>query len=356
MEERDLCRRGDMGRMKHWVCFFREKRVTAVLYFSTVFLFLAVGGLYHMEDFPKLLYAALLTLVPWGAVGIWRGIAYVGRCRKLEAAARHYEQSGELLLGELREGIGTLWEELAELLETVSSTQEAERGEREAEAADRNDYYLMWTHQIKTPIAAMKLLLENCEERDRNSFFMREELFKIEQYVEMVLTFQRLESLSSDLVLREYDLYEILKQTVKRFSVLFINKGLGLELQKMQIKILTDEKWFGFCVGQMLSNSIKYTKQGRITVRAKSEKESAVLCVEDTGIGICPEDLPRIFERGFTGCNGRMDEKSTGIGLYLCSRIFGHLGIEVQVDSEVGKGTRIFLRIPVRKESGQGRF
>ncbi len=332
--------------MRYWIRFLKEKRVTAALYFITLFLFLAVGGLYHIENFPKLWYAALLTLIFWGAAGIWRGAAYVGRCRKLEATARHYEQSSELLTGGLREEKETLWEELLNLLETVSAAQQAERGEWEAKAADRNDYYLMWTHQIKTPIAAMKLLLENGEERDKNSFYMREELFKIEQYVEMVLTFQRLESLSSDLVLREYDLYEILKQTVKNFSVLFINKGLSLELQEMQFRVLSDEKWLGFCVGQLISNSVKYTKHGCITIQAKEEMERVILCVEDTGIGIRSEDLPRIFERGFTGCNGRMDEKSTGIGLYLCHRIFEHLGITIRVESAVDRGTKIFLGIP----------
>ncbi|MCM1542519.1 MAG: sensor histidine kinase [Blautia sp.] len=327
----------------------REKRVAAALYFITVLLFLAVGGLYHIENFPKLLYGAVLTLVFWGAAGIWKGTAYVRRCRKLEEIVRHYEQSGELLTEGLREEGGALWEELLELLESVSAAQRAERGEWGAKAADCNDYYLMWTHQIKTPIAAMKLLLENGEEGNKNSFFMREELFKIEQYVDMVLTFQRLESLSSDLVLKEYDLYEILRQTVRNFSILFINRGLSLDLQEMHVKVLTDEKWLGFCIGQLISNSVKYTRQGSVTIRAGEEEECAILCVEDTGIGIRPEDLPRIFERGFTGYNGRMDERSTGIGLYLCHRIFGHLGIAVQAESQVGAGTRMTLRIPVRK-------
>lgn len=339
--------------MRFWIRYLKEKRVAAALCFSTVLLFLTVGGLYHIENFPKLLYAALLTLILWGTVGVWRGIVYVGLCRKLESAQRHYEQAGELLTESLREGNDTLREDMLDLLETVSAAQQAEQAAWEAKEADRNDYYLMWTHQIKTPIAAMKLLLENGGERDRTSFIMREELFKIEQYVEMVLTFQRLESLSSDLVLKECDLYELLKQTVRSFSVLFINKGLSLELQEMKFKVLTDEKWFCFCIGQIISNCVKYTNQGRIAIRAEGDAggERIVLCVEDTGIGIRPEDLPRIFDRGFTGYNGRMDEKSTGIGLYLCRRIFDHLGIEVQVGSEVGAGTETLLFIPVRSGS-----
>ncbi|MCM1213641.1 MAG: sensor histidine kinase [Lachnospiraceae bacterium] len=339
--------------MRYWIRFLREKRVAAALYLITVFLFLAVGGLYHIENLPKLLYGAILALIFWGAAGIWKGTAYVRRCRKLEDTVRHYEQSGELLTEGLREEGSTLWEELLELLEAVNAAGGAQRGEWEAKAADCNDYYLMWTHQIKTPIAAMKLLLENGGEGDKNSFFLREELWKIEQYVEMVLAFQRLESLSSDLVLKEYDLYDILKRTARDFSILFINKGLSLELQEMHMKVLTDEKWLGFCIRQLISNSVKYTKQGRVTIRTSEEEERVVLCVEDTGIGIRPEDLPRIFERGFTGYNGRMDERSTGIGLYLCRRVFRHLGIEVQAESEVGTGTRMTLYIPVRDRRSQ---
>ena len=175
----------------------------------------------------------------------------------------------------------------------------------------------MWTHQIKTPISALRLLLEGSEIPGRAGFLMREELFKIEQYVDMVLTFQRLESMSSDMVLQEYDLSSLIKQAVKKYSVLFINKGLRLELGEMDIQILTDQKWFIFCLEQILSNSIKYTPNGGITINAKEN----MLSIQDTGIGIRPEDLPRIFDKGFTGYNGRMEKKSTGIGLYLCRRI-----------------------------------
>jgi len=335
--------------MRLWIRFVKENRIAVILYLFTVFLFLAVGGLYHIENLSKLVYAVQLTSFLWAMVGIWRGIVYVRNCRKLEAVARHYEQSKELLAEGLREGADTRCEKLVDLLEMACAAQQAERGDWEAKTADRNDYYMMWTHQIKTPIAAMKLLLENGGEGDKNSFFIQEELFKIEQYVEMVLTFQRLESLSSDLVLREYDLQEMLKRTVRKFSILFINKGLSLELQEIQFKVLTDEKWFCFCIEQLISNSVKYTRKGRISIGARKEKEKVVLWIEDTGTGIFPEDLPRIFERGFTGYNGRMDEKATGIGLYLCHCIFKHLSISVEAESEVGVGTKMILGIPVRK-------
>lgn len=115
---------------------------------------------------------------------------------------------------------------------------------------------------------------------------------------------------------------------------------------ELGFQIVTDEKWFVFCLEQILSNSIKYTPRGSISLRAEEEGKRVLLFLEDTGIGIRAEDLPRIFERGFTGYNGRMDKRATGIGLYLCRRIYGKLGITVQVYSEEGRGTKVVLGIP----------
>lgn len=347
--------------MELWLRYLHEKRYIVLLYFTTAFLFITIGTLYHFENLEKLLYAALLTFVVWTGAALWDGVRYVQKSRRLEDIARHFEQSGELCMGEYREkilkaeeGVGGAedYEEACwRLLFLVSEKKEAQRMEWEQRTAECRDYYIMWTHQIKTPISAMRLLLENGESYDKNMFPMREELFKIEQYAEMALTFQRLENISSDLVLQEYDLYTILKNAVRKYAVLFINKGLGIELQETGLKTVTDEKWFSFCVEQLLSNSIKYTAEGKIIVRADtagtdSGDRRILLTIEDTGIGIRPEDLPRIFERGFTGYNGRLDKKSTGIGLYLCRKIFVHLGISVRVESEEGKGTKVVLALP----------
>lgn len=354
--------------MKFWLRYLHEKRIVIVLYILTVFLFVTLGSLYHLENLNKLLYAGLLTFVVWCAAGFYCGFHYVKRSRQLEDIARHFEQSKDLLSGEYvkqiwksTEGCAETGEDYEEalwkLLFRVFEEMEAQRIRGEEKTAECRDYYIMWTHQIKTPISALRLLLENQETRSRNAFLMREELFKIEQYAEMALTFQRLENISSDLVLQEYKLYLLLKSAVKKYAVLFINKGLSLELQETDLKIVTDEKWFVFCVEQLLSNSIKYTAEGRIRIRAEMTKDAewdkkVLLIMEDTGMGIRPEDLPRIFERGFTGYNGRLDKKSTGIGLYLCRKVFTHLGITVRVESEEGKGTKVCLTIPRAKEKG----
>lgn len=339
--------------MKYWVAYLKEKRVSVMLYLATVLLFLAVCALKHVENMDSLLYAGLLSLFLWAVTGICCGMEYVKRRRRLKETMGYLEQSTvffpETMWGTDIEWVKTALEsdsmegELLRLLELILSMLVRERQSWEEKSADRSDYYVMWTHQIKTPIAALKLLLENAGENTRDSFLMREELFKIEQYAEMALAYQRLESIASDLVLEEQDLYEMLTTAVKKYSVLFINKGLSLDLQEQHIQVVTDEKWFGFCLEQFLSNSIKYTASGTITLYAEEQGEQVVLYIRDTGLGIRSEDLPRIFERGFTGYNGRIDRRSTGIGLYLCRRVLDHLGISVTVESRVGEGTCVTL-------------
>lgn len=337
--------------MRLWFRYLREKRTGAVLYLLTVFFFVAVGSLYHIENLGKLLYAALLTAAVWGAVFFVQGIKYVRQSRALEAAFRHFDQTGELLPEETEgeESMETASDRIGAwrcFLKSVYERQDRERQRREQQELERRDYYMMWTHQIKTPISAMKLLFERPGFQDKDSFLMKEELFKIEQYAEMVLAFQRLESISADLVLGPYALSDLIRQAVKKYAVLFINKGLKVELDETEAEVITDEKWFVFALEQLLSNSIKYTAQGGIAFAVRREEETAVLELEDTGIGIREEDLPRIFEKGFTGYNGRLYKKSTGIGLYLCRRIFTSLGILVKVESGEGRGTRMILRIP----------
>lgn len=341
------------------LCFryLREKRGLLLLYFLTLFLFVAVGSLYHIENLEKLLYAALLTLVLWGAAGGWDCLHYMKKCQQLERAFHHFSQSGELLLTEsqarrLQEAEGDICS--AEDFETawmlflalICERHAASQRSWEAKAAERGDYYMMWTHQIKTPISAMKLLLNESKLQDRDSFLLKEELLKIEQYVEMVLTYQRLESISADLVLETYDLDALLKRAVRKYSLSFINKLLSLEMPETTYEVLTDEKWFVFCLEQLLSNSLKYTAKGGISIRTWAREDRVFLSIEDTGIGIRSQDLPRIFEKGFTGYNGRLDKKSTGIGLYLCRQIFTHLNITIQVESEEGQGTKVILGIP----------
>ena len=343
--------------MRLWFCYFREKKLLIFMTVLTAVLYVTVGSLYHIENLEKLLYAAVLSFVLWMTAGVRQGIKYVRKRKEIEMIFGQFEKSpgwmfrelGGKWLGAAQEGIdsaGTLEDALEMLLALICVKQSEREKLWEERNAESGDYYLMWTHQIKTPISAVKLLLERAGMQDRDSFLMKEELLKIEQYVEMVLTFQRMEGISADLVLEKRSLDALVRQTVKKYAVLFINRGLELELGELDMEIVTDGKWFGFCLEQLLSNSIKYTQKGKIHMGARTEAEGVVFWLEDTGIGIRSEDLPRIFDRGFTGDNGRLDKKSTGIGLYLCRRIFNHLGITVIVESEEGQGTKTTLKIP----------
>ena len=162
----------------------------------------------------------------------------------------------------------------------------------------------------------------------------------------MVLCYLRLDSNSSDYVIREYDIDGIVRQGIKKFASQFIRKKIKLDYRPSDLKVVTDEKWLLFVIEQVLSNSLKYTKQGSISVFVNNNQE---LCIKDTGIGIAPEDLPRIFENGYTGYNGRNDKKASGIGLYLCKRICKNLGHEITASSVLGEGTTIKINLNQKK-------
>ena len=205
---------------------------------------------------------------------------------------------------------------------------------------DMVDYYSMWVHQIKTPIAAMNFLLDN-EEVDQK--ILQQELFKIERYVEMVLTYIRLDSISSDYVITKINLDEVVKDSVKKYATIFINKKIKLNYVSHETIVVSDKKWLSFAFEQILGNSVKYTSAGgEITIETCDNK----LVIEDKGIGIKEEDLPRIFEKGFTGFNGRYEKKSSGLGLYLCKKTLDKLGHHIEISSKVGEGTRIEITFP----------
>lgn len=212
---------------------------------------------------------------------------------------------------------------------------------------EMSDYYSMWVHQIKTPIAAMHVLQQTLEEEYPEEKYIKEiklELFKIEQYVEMVLTYLRMGEMSGDLKFENYSLDAIVRQVIRKYSQMFILRKIHLQYAKTSQYIVTDEKWLQFVLEQVLSNALKYTKDGGMIFIYTEEKENKkCLVIEDSGIGIQAEDLPRVFEKGFTGYNGRADKKSTGIGLYMCKKIMERLNHQIWIESEIDKGTKVYL-------------
>ena len=233
-----------------------------------------------------------------------------------------------------------LFEKLA-LLEMDKKNRAIEEREK---LNDLMDYYTLWAHQIKTPIAASSLLVGEIEDKKVKNQ-LEQELFKIESYVNIVLQYLRLESFHEDLVLKKENAEDLVKEIVKKYAIFFIQKGLSLSLHDLDRTIITDRKWFVVILEQVLSNSLKYTSQGGIEIYFQED----MLYIKDSGLGIQDADLLRVFERGFSGYNGRLTQQSSGLGLYLSKKIADELGHQISIASQVGQGTTVMINFSEKK-------
>lgn len=236
-------------------------------------------------------------------------------------------------------------EDYQTLLQLVHEDKVKAVNDLENRKKDLMEYYTMWVHQIKTPIAAMQLLLQS-EDTPKNRE-AAEELFRIEQYVKMALQYTRLDSETTDFLIQRYNLDDIVREAVRCYARLFIRKKISLNYQPLQVQVLTDEKWLEFVIEQVLSNAVKYTPKWSVSIYMEG---SSTLVIEDTGIGIRKEDLPRVCEKGYTGYNGHTDKRSTGIGLYLSKRILEKLSHTIEIESEMGKGTRVKIGLITKEK------
>ena len=233
-----------------------------------------------------------------------------------------------------------LFEKLA-LLEMDKKNRAIEEREK---LNDLMDYYTLWAHQIKTPIAASSLLVGEIEDKKVKNQ-LEQELFKIESYVNIVSQYLRLESFHEDLVLKKENVEDLVKEIVKKYAIFFIQKGLSLNLHDLDRTIITDRKWFVVILEQVLSNSLKYTSQGGIEIYFQED----TLYIKDSGLGIQDADLLRVFERGFSGYNGRLTQQSSGLGLYLSKKIADELGHQISIASQVGQGTTVMISFSEKK-------
>ena len=303
-----------------------------------------------------LVYAAVLDailLLITVLVGFFR---YSSKVKALSnALKRPLEEQAQL--PEATDDVEILYHRLLE-------NQSIARSESESSAAIRQsqmrDYYSMWVHQIKTPISAMKLLLEAereelglfiCDEEQQASLkelsdnvaSFEDELFRIEEYVSMALQYQRVSSTENDFVLEKVSVDGVIRDTIKKYAKIMIRRHIGINYSGTGQEVYTDGKWLAFMLEQILSNAIKYTPQGFVTIETAEEKDRFFITIKDTGIGIKAEDLPRVFEKGYTGYNGHADKKATGIGLYLCRQMADKLGHTIRMESEIGKGTKVWI-------------
>ena len=297
-----------------------------MLIFSTVVWLSGAGGV--LAGYTALLSTVLALLL---ALPDLRRFALCHR--QLSDALKSIRVSDE----QLPPPENLIEEDYRQLIRALGEEKQRQASAMDLRMSDMQDYFTLWAHQIKTPIAAMRLILQTKPEN--SAMEIEGELFRVEQYVEMVLNYLRLDSDSTDFVFRTCALDDIIRQCVRKYAKQFIRKRIRLEYEGTALQVLTDEKWLCFVIEQILSNALKYTSAGSIRIFTQGE----TLVIADTGMGIAPEDLPRVFEKGYTGYNGRTDKKATGIGLYLCKRILNRLGHEISISAQVGKGTRVSI-------------
>ncbi len=308
----------------------RWKRLLMLLLFVCIFAF---SFWFYRLPVRAVMYPCALCLL-FGAVFAAYDITKAYRRHKFfkELHRRNTE-----LISALPEPEGIVDSDYQQLISVLKEKIAEITAQTDSRIRDTVDYYTVWAHQIKTPIAAMRLTLQKEDVPEARR--LASELSRIEQYVEMVLVFIRLGSDYSDYVFTQQDIDEIIRSSVKKFASEFIDRRIRLEYGSVDIQAVTDEKWFAFVIEQLLSNALKYTREGSVKIYS----EGKVLCIKDTGIGIAPEDLPRVFDKGYTGCNGRTDRRASGLGLYLCRRICQNLGIDISISSTVGEGTTVRL-------------
>ncbi len=318
--------------------YWRSRRGFFVFWLLNISVFVGLGNLYKGISRDYLVYATQLCgflLFLATLVDFWM------YKRKVEQYSRLSAKDPEVVHKLPKDG-KNLWEtKLCEMVEELEGSMQQLISEKDSQQQEMMEFYTLWVHQIKTPIAATQLLLDTEEFSVKKDIKMQ--MFYIEQYVETALQVSRMHQISTDYILKEYDVEEVAKKAVRKYAKLFIMKQIQMDFQPFTYKTVTDAKWLQFVLEQILSNAIKYTKTGTVRIYMDTDSNGDYLAIEDTGLGIEPEDLPRVFEKGYTGYNGRKDKKSTGIGLYLCREILQKLGHEIVLESTVGVGTKVKL-------------
>ncbi len=323
-------------------CFFRLLRGWLFSVRGTVLAALLIPGAFigmHLlgqGGMRELTYTLLLIGLGLLFAGVRSFVRYARRQLVLWDALAHLPPEADAL----PEGV-TEPERCYRALAAAYQTAQRETLTREAQAErERLDYFTLWVHQIKTPISALDLMAQSTDPVDHS--LLRQEAFKIGQYADMALGYQRLQTLGNDLALTDVPLYPLCASLVKRLRPLFLYRHIRLSMEPFEGTALSDPKWLGMAILQALTNALKFTPEGgQIAIALEAP---LVLAVRDTGPGIPAEDLPRVFERGFTGTaghTGREPEKSTGIGLYLCKQAMDKLGHSVRIDCPPGGGTRV---------------
>lgn len=322
--------------MKLFFQYVFDKRLALLTYAGIIGLFALTFFLYELPFSiysDAILFSGVLIL----SVVAVQFSFYYRKHQKLQEGI----QAPKLYVYQKKRTDSLIEKEYEQLVRAMEKEYRTEVSALEAANQQLMDYYSLWSHQIKTPIAVLNLKMQ---ENELDQVILKQELFKVDQYLDMMLQYLRMNHTETDFVFEEIDLDQLIKDTVKKYAVFFIHKNLSLSLEPTEQKIISDKKWLQFVLEQIMFNAIKYTSQGgiRIYMTAESQLE---LIIEDSGIGILEEDISRVFERGYTGFNGRTYQKASGLGLFMSNEILNKLGHQIYLTSEVGIGTKVRLNL-----------
>lgn len=314
--------------------YLKDRKLIFIAILFWIAIFSGVFALCGIE-FKYVWYPTVLGCMALVICLVVDFVCYYKKCRSLTIV----ENSIDVTLDNLPKTSNQIEEMYTELLKLLTNEKNEEINNILNSKKETMEYVTLWSHQIKTPITALQLLANDTDEEIRIEILNR--LFEIEQYQDMMLQYLRLEGGGSDYVLADYSVKDMVNQAVKYFARIFISKGISVKIQVDESrKVVTDEKWMVFVLKQLISNALKYTSKGEICISFDNDE----LLIKDSGIGIAKEDLPRIFDRGYTGYNGRKDKKATGLGLYLTKQILDRLNHKIEIDSQIGVGTRVFIK------------
>lgn len=322
-----------MSKLSVLKCYIKDRMYSGLLILLVFIIFASVYFVYNteIEAFLYATYLACLVFVPFVCFDFYR---YYDK--HINLTKWH---SNVLYADFLPKKITLHDQDYQKLITELKRINYNNAGMSKEQFHEMEDYFTLWVHQIKLPISAMKLLIETEKEPDKK--LLKSELLRINQYSDMVLAYLRMRSVDTDYVFKYYDLDELVRQAIRKFSTEFIRKQIRIDFEETHMKVLTDEKWLVFVLEQLLSNAIKYTQEGSIHIYGYDQ----TLYIEDTGMGIDSSDLPRVFEKGFTGFNGRTDKQASGLGLYLCKSIMNKLSHNIEIESEVNIGTKVILHL-----------
>lgn len=327
---------------------FIKERIVFIIINSLILLFTAILLMVLKVDSFAILF---IVIINGAGILIYHIFDYLRKKQYYNEIKENMESlDKKYLISEvIEEGTFTESKLIYDVICKGNKAMNDEIGEFKRGINDYREYIELWVHEIKTPIATCKLLIENNESPLTES--IGEEVCKLENYIDQALFYTRSNTLEKDYIIKEMSLSSCVNKVLNNNADSLIKKKVKISLGDLEKQVYSDSKWIEFILGQIISNSIKYMNKEHkeLKIYCNENSKYVILNIEDNGAGISEKDISRVFDKGFTGENGRKFGKSTGIGLYLCKKLCKKLGLDITLISEGGKFTRVSIIFPINR-------